>query len=553
MPQACLGRASLAGERRGDVAPSACIDVRMPQPTLDLPIRHNSAASLPTLAGRWAPWFACVALVGATTLLAARDSVTVRLTVDGRARTLATHAGSVADLLALTGVPVAVGDLVQPGPDTRLAEGSMVVVQHARPVRIRADGRTIATHSHGRSALAALQEGGIALGPGDVVTVNGQEWPVDRPVTLRRRVVQLAGGPGRSVPMPAERPISEDEAEGLLPGADASWLIEVHRAVPITVVENGVAIEIQAGGPTLGQALAAAGLPLAPGDEANPPPSSPLRPGMRVELVRGLPFVVVMDGQEHPVRANAATVGEALPKTGLPIGPLDYTDPPADTPLTPDLRVEVVRVAEEVETREVAVPFARREEANPAADLDSVTVLQAGVPGLARQEVRLSYENGRVVAEEVLAETVLQAPVDEIVAYGTNVIWNTVETEQGTKRYWRHLRAYASSYSLSRAGTPKSAPWYGRTRMGLPMGKGIVAVDPKIIPLGMWLYVPGYGVGIAGDTGGGVRGYHVDLGFDDDNYEGWHWPVDVYILERLPPEHQMRWILPPGPAGLGVR
>jgi 3D (Asp-Asp-Asp) domain-containing protein len=58
------------------------------------------------------------------------------------------------------------------------------------------------------------------------------------------------------------------------------------------------------------------------------------------------------------------------------------------------------------------------------------------------------------------------------------------------------------------------------------------------------LFVPGYGLGVAGDTGGGVRQYHIDLGFDDDNYESWHTWVDVYLLEPLPPEGSIPWILP---------
>jgi 3D (Asp-Asp-Asp) domain-containing protein len=119
-----------------------------------------------------------------------------------------------------------------------------------------------------------------------------------------------------------------------------------------------------------------------------------------------------------------------------------------------------------------------------------------------------------------------------------------VNTEAGPKRYWRHLRVYATSYSASRAGTPKSVPWYGKTRLGWVMRHGIVAVDPRFIPLRTELFVPGYGVGVAGDTGGGIKRYHIDLGFDDDNYQSWHQWVDLYLLEPLPPERDIPWILP---------
>ncbi|MBA3347058.1 MAG: 3D domain-containing protein, partial [Actinobacteria bacterium] len=53
----------------------------------------------------------------------------------------------------------------------------------------------------------------------------------------------------------------------------------------------------------------------------------------------------------------------------------------------------------------------------------------------------------------------------------------------------------------------------GHTASGLPVGHGIVAVDPSVIPLGTRLYVPGYGVAVAADTGGAVRGAMIDLWF----------------------------------------
>ena len=42
---------------------------------------------------------------------------------------------------------------------------------------------------------------------------------------------------------------------------------------------------------------------------------------------------------------------------------------------------------------------------------------------------------------------------------------------------------------------------------------GVVAVDPAVIPLGTRLTIPGYGTGIAADTGGSVHGNVIDLWF----------------------------------------
>jgi 3D (Asp-Asp-Asp) domain-containing protein len=66
----------------------------------------------------------------------------------------------------------------------------------------------------------------------------------------------------------------------------------------------------------------------------------------------------------------------------------------------------------------------------------------------------------------------------------------------------RTLTVTATGYSLP-----------GRTALGLLVGPGIVAVDPAVIPLGTRLTIPGYGEGIAADTGGAVQGYAIDLWF----------------------------------------
>ena len=53
----------------------------------------------------------------------------------------------------------------------------------------------------------------------------------------------------------------------------------------------------------------------------------------------------------------------------------------------------------------------------------------------------------------------------------------------------------------------------GSTATGIPTAPGVVAVDPSVIPLGSRLTIPGYGTGIAADTGGAVQGNTIDVWF----------------------------------------
>jgi 3D (Asp-Asp-Asp) domain-containing protein len=69
----------------------------------------------------------------------------------------------------------------------------------------------------------------------------------------------------------------------------------------------------------------------------------------------------------------------------------------------------------------------------------------------------------------------------------------------------------AGGRTLTVSSTGYALP--GRTATGLPVGWGVVAVDPNVIPLGTKMTIPGYGEGVAADTGGAVRGAEIDLWF----------------------------------------
>jgi 3D (Asp-Asp-Asp) domain-containing protein len=72
----------------------------------------------------------------------------------------------------------------------------------------------------------------------------------------------------------------------------------------------------------------------------------------------------------------------------------------------------------------------------------------------------------------------------------------------GTSQSGRTLAVVATGYSLA-----------GNTSTGVPVGYGIVAVDPSVIALGTKMTIPGYGEGVAADTGGAIAGAHIDLWF----------------------------------------
>ncbi|HSR33684.1 MAG TPA: 3D domain-containing protein, partial [Anaerolineae bacterium] len=137
--------------------------------------------------------------------------------------------------------------------------------------------------------------------------------------------------------------------------------------------------------------------------------------------------------------------------------------------------------------------------------------------------------------------------ITKTMAYGTKIVVRTMETPDGPIEYWRKMRVYLTSYMPKSCGKPPDHPRYGYTRLGWKLKKGIVAVDPTVIPLKTYMYVPDYGPARAGDTGGGVKGKFVDLGYGDDDYQSWHWWGEVYLLTPVPSPDKIRWILPDWP------
>lgn len=100
---------------------------------------------------------------------------------------------------------------------------------------------------------------------------------------------------------------------------------------------------------------------------------------------------------------------------------------------------------------------------------------------------------------------------------------------RGTRRWGIALVAVLAGTALgtgsSAVGQPQAPQAYrikvdavayslpGKTALGIPVRRGVVAVDPQLIPLGTKLHVPGYGPGIAADVGTAIKGRIIDLWF----------------------------------------
>ncbi|MEP7199081.1 MAG: ubiquitin-like domain-containing protein [Chloroflexota bacterium] len=464
-----------------------------------------------------------VALIAALSWLYLATERVVAVTVSGQALSFRTHQQTIGALFAENGLRLSETDLVTPPLDTLLAQASDIRIWLAQPVDVVADGRVLRAMTHSGSVADVLDEIGIRLAREDRI------WFADDELSVNTLLAQL-----QPTPLDAQR-------------AREPIQFSVQRALPVHISDDGVASTIYTFAPTVGELLRANDIRIHSNDRISPALQQPISPGLHVLIERSKPLTILADGKTMPAHTREPNIVRALAAAGVRLQGKDYTNPPATGPVLDNMTVQVVRVREVVVEEARAIPFAKTLQADDNLDIDQQRLAQRGQNGEHRKQIRVVYENGQEIKRIVEKEWDARAPTTQITAFGRKLTLRELMTPNGPIQYWRVARMYATSYSPIRSGTSPSKSWFGHTSSGLSAGKGIIAVDKSVVPWLARLYVPGYGIGIAGDTGGNVRGKLIDLGFADDNYESWHDWVDVYWLWPPPDPQTIRWILPNTP------
>jgi 3D (Asp-Asp-Asp) domain-containing protein len=165
---------------------------------------------------------------------------------------------------------------------------------------------------------------------------------------------------------------------------------------------------------------------------------------------------------------------------------------------------------ERVERRSIAPKTITR--FNSSLQPGTSKVIARGHAGL--REVRVEYlqrDGGRVRAT-IVSSVVIRPAKPRILAQAIGASALAAFEARGISQMAELARGamlmFATAYTAGSAGGS------GMTAIGRRAGYGIVAVDPRVIPLGTHLYIPGYGIAVAGDTGGDIVGRRIDLGFD---------------------------------------
>ncbi len=378
--------------------------------------------------------------------------------------------------------------------DTAEFDGQSNTLTVCRGVEMKVTdgGETVSLTAHrGATVEEALEENGMGLGPDDIVSP-------DRELVITAAVT-----------------------------------VDVKRCCHVTVTFAGREEQVMLYGGTVSEALKEAGLKFTEDMACNESIDAPLTDGMELIVTRLTAFTVTADGKTGSYKVSCGTVGEALEKCGFKLSEEDRLNVPKERRLTAGMRIVIQRVRVEEETETEDIEYGTQYVTSRELPEGKTQLLSAGLKGEKELVYRATYVDGKLESRDLLSEEVKSDPVKQIVMRGTGLPTTAPKLEfiddgSGATPDPTPAGGGKPSVSVSAQEGVLTDPWGneisysktitgtctaycipgGTTSIGLEAMRGVIAVDPDIIPYGTRMYVASpdgrivYGYGVAGDTGG---------------------------------------------------
>lgn len=319
--------------------------------------------------------------------------------------------------------------------------------------------------------------------------------------------------------------------------ADDDFHIVWKPSVEITVIEDYVTKKFWTTAKTIKEFLESENIEIYHHDVINFSIQDPITERLTLKINRAFPTTVENGTEQMEVWTTSTTVAGLLDQLGITLGELDRVEPPLSNVVTPNLTVKVVRVEKVTDVVEEPIDFkvVRKNDASLLKGTEKV--IQNGQKGLLKKTYEVTLENGEEVDRELVEEEVVKKSQDKIIAVGTKnppkpkpkttTKSSTTKDPGKGKEYVMQATAY-TAYCNGCSGI---------TATGINLRKNphlkVIAVDPKVIPLGSKVWVEGYGVAVAADVGGAIKGNRIDVFIPNkkDAYRFGRRTVKVRVLD----------------------
>ncbi|SHK60401.1 3D domain-containing protein [Paramaledivibacter caminithermalis] len=307
----------------------------------------------------------------------------------------------------------------------------------------------------------------------------------------------------------------------------------------ITIIDKEKEIKIETLSSKVDKALKKAGVTINEHDQIDVDMNTKLKDGMVIQVKRAFEVKINVDGKSLDVLTANNKVKDILKEYNIELDENDRTQPAFDKEIHPKDTIDVIRVEEKLVKEVVNIPYRSIITYSEEMEAGAIKKKRDGENGKKEVEYRIVYENGVEAIREIVNERIIKQPVDELIVRASEKYF--VASRGQPVRYKKVLIMSATAYDLSveSCGKTPDHPEYGITRSGTKARPGVVAVDPRVIPLGTKLYVESldgtkdYGFASAEDTGGAIKGKKIDLFMEDPKAVARYGRrnVRVYILD----------------------
>lgn len=249
--------------------------------------------------------------------------------------------------------------------------------------------------------------------------------------------------------------------------------------------------------------------------------------------------IINLDGVPRMVNTDKDTVG-GLMESLTDIVSADYVlqgEVSKNTELTKNMVINLTSITEKKTTKTETIAYDTEIRENPDLEEGKENVLQEGENGELSIITKENYSGAELISSEIVGELVTKEAKNKIIERGTKKEELKIEVKkESAKKQPAAIPVSVkenTSFNVVATGyTPGDPGCTGITYTGTKASRGTIAVDPSVIPFGTKLYIPGYGYGVAADTGGAIKGHKIDLCYDTRT-EALNWGIQnvtVYVV-----------------------
>ncbi|MGQ8875640.1 ubiquitin-like domain-containing protein [Paenibacillus sp. TSA_86.1] len=336
----------------------------------------------------------------------------------------------------------------------------------------------------------------------------------------------------------------------------------------VSLVIDGKAQVVETRTGMLQEMLEEQSIAVSPHDKVSMPMNGAITDGDRIVIERAVPVNITADGDTKTLYTTDSSVQDVIQQSGIEVANHDKVYPALGTAIKAEMKIRVVRVTKH--TVDVKQPIAYKvvKTADSSLFQGDNRVVVKGKEGTIVQHIEKVFQDGELVSKKMVGKTVAANRVDKVIAVGTKakpvvkepeVQLVSAKTSTAAKTVTTNSKKTSASGSklitvsgnsfkyskvlknVSMTAYSSEEPGIGtKTASGTRVTEGrTIAVDPKVIPIGWWVYIEGLGFRRAEDTGGAIKGNKIDVYYDSVKHAlnfGRKKGKTVYVIGPVKPE-----------------